>query len=45
MHKVEYAEKSDLQFNSIGEYFDIHSVCTNGVDMVNLKRGTPTYKL
>jgi hypothetical protein len=44
-HKVEYAEKSNQQFNNIREYFNIHSVCTDGVDMVSLRRGTPAYEL
>ncbi len=35
-HKVEYAEKSDQQ---------IHSVCTDGVDMVIPRRETPACKL
>ena len=30
--------------HSLDAYFD-HSVCTDGVDMVSLRRGTPAYKL
>jgi hypothetical protein len=44
-HKVEYAEKSDQQFNNVREYVKINSVCTNGVDMVIPRRETPAYKL
>ena len=44
-HKVEYAEKSDQQFNNVREYFKIHSVCTDNVDMVIPRRETPAYKL
>jgi hypothetical protein len=45
MHKVEYAEKSDQLFNKVRNYFNIHSECTDGVDMVSLKKGTPAYEL
>ena len=44
-HKVEYAEKSDQLFNEVRKYFNIHSECTDGVDMVSLRKGTPAYKL
>ena len=43
-HKVEYAEKSDQLFNKVRKYFNIHSECTDGVDMVSLKKGTPAYE-
>ena len=44
-HKVEYAEKSDRLFNKVREYFNIGSECTDGVVMVNLRKGTPAYEL
>jgi hypothetical protein len=44
-YKVEYAEKSDRLFNKVRNYFNIRSECTDGVDMISLKRGTPAYEL
>jgi hypothetical protein len=44
MYKVEYAEKSDQLFNKVRQYFNISSECTDGVDMVSLKKGTPAYE-
>jgi hypothetical protein len=44
-HKVEYTEKSDQLNNNVRKYLDIHSICTNGVDMTGLKRGTPAFEL
>jgi hypothetical protein len=44
-YKVEYAEKSDQLFNKVRQYFNISSECTDGVDMVSLKKGTPAYEL
>jgi hypothetical protein len=44
-YKVEYAEKSDRLFNKVRQYFNISSECTDGVDMVSLKKGTPAYEL
>ena len=44
-HQVEYAEKSDQLFNEVRKYFNIRSECTDGVDMVSLRKGTPAYEL
>jgi hypothetical protein len=45
MPTVKNVEKSAQLFDNVRKYFDIDAVCTNGVDMIGLKRGTPAFEL